>query len=96
MSLRSQYFLATPPRVLYQRVPISLRSLTLTTAEFPAGESVDILLGFANAGEEQFNITHITASFNYPLDYSYYIQNVSCTLAFLISLHSIPLAHCVI
>jgi len=43
--------------------------------KFIAGEPVEILLGFANNGEEEFNITHITASFNYPLDYSYFIQN---------------------
>lgn len=43
--------------------------------KFPLGEEIEILLGFANNGESNFNISHITASFNYPLDYSFYIQN---------------------
>jgi len=43
--------------------------------QFPSGEPVEILTGFYNKGKEIFNITKIAASFNYPLDYSYYIQN---------------------
>jgi len=43
--------------------------------KFPSGEPVEILLVLANKGDHQFNITHVTASFNYPLDFSYYIQN---------------------
>jgi len=43
--------------------------------KFFVGEPVEILLGFVNSGEESYDLTHITASFNYPLDYSYYIQN---------------------
>jgi len=43
--------------------------------QFFAGEAAEILLGFANNGPEPLNITHISASFNYPLDFTYYIQN---------------------
>lgn len=45
------------------------------TKNFPLGEAIEVLLGFANNGENTFNITHLAASFNYPLDFSFYIQN---------------------
>jgi len=44
--------------------------------KFLLGDEIEILLGFANNAESEiFNITHIIASFNYPLDFSFYIQN---------------------
>jgi len=43
--------------------------------KFPSGERVEVLVGFRNKGSKSFNITAIDASFNYPLDYNYYIQN---------------------
>jgi len=43
----------------------------------PAGEPVEVLVGFRNNGTQQYNITSIDASFNYPLDFSFYIQNFS-------------------
>jgi len=43
--------------------------------KFPAGSRVEILMGFRNKGNKFFNVTIIDASFNYPLDYNYYIQN---------------------
>jgi len=45
------------------------------TKKLPSGEPVEILLVVSNKGDQQFNITHVTASFNYPLDFTYYIQN---------------------
>jgi translocon-associated protein subunit alpha len=42
---------------------------------FPAGEPVEVLVGLRNKGSRQYNITSIDASFNYPLDFSYFIQN---------------------
>jgi len=44
-------------------------------AKFPGGSDVEVLVGFRNKGSHTFNITHAQASFHYPLDYSYYIQN---------------------
>jgi len=43
--------------------------------KFPAGSEIEILMGFRNKGSKSFNITSVDASFNYPLDYNYYIQN---------------------
>eukprot|EP01089_Gocevia_fonbrunei_P003702 TRINITY_DN1365_c0_g1_i1.p1 TRINITY_DN1365_c0_g1~~TRINITY_DN1365_c0_g1_i1.p1 ORF type:complete len:249 (+),score=67.81 TRINITY_DN1365_c0_g1_i1:131-877(+) len=43
--------------------------------KIPSGSEVEVLIGFRNTGNKAFNITFIDASFNYPLDYSYYIQN---------------------
>jgi hypothetical protein len=40
-----------------------------------AGEIVEVLLGFVNNGDREFNITYVFASLNHPLDYRYYIQN---------------------
>jgi translocon-associated protein subunit alpha len=45
--------------------------------QFTAGEPVEVLVGFRNKGQRQYNITFIDASFNFPLDFSYYIQNFS-------------------
>jgi len=51
--------------------------LATTPQGMPAGEPVEVLVGFRNNGTQQYNITSIDASFNYPLDFSFYIQNVS-------------------
>jgi len=45
--------------------------------QFVAGEPVEVLVGFRNKGSRQYNITFIDASFNFPQDFSYYIQNFS-------------------
>jgi translocon-associated protein subunit alpha len=45
--------------------------------QFTAGEPVEVLVGFRNRGQRQYNITFIDASFNFPQDFSYYIQNFS-------------------
>jgi len=45
--------------------------------QFTAGEPVEVLVGFRNKGSRQYNITFIDASFNFPQDFSYYIQNFS-------------------
>ena len=46
--------------------------------EFVAGEPIYSLIGFTNEGKIDFVVTAIEASFRYPQDFSYYIQNV-CT-----------------
>jgi translocon-associated protein subunit alpha len=45
--------------------------------QFTAGEPVEVLVGFRKKGSRQYNITFIDASFNFPQDFSYYIQNFS-------------------
>lgn len=45
--------------------------------EFVAGEPVYSLIGFTNGGKIDFIVTAIEASFRYPQDFSYYIQNFS-------------------
>jgi len=43
--------------------------------EFPAEKMVKFLVGFSNAGKQDFVIDTMEASFRYPQDFSYYIQN---------------------
>jgi len=43
--------------------------------EFPAGHMVKFLVGFANTGSQDFVIDTMEASFRYPQDFTYYIQN---------------------
>ena len=40
------------------------------------GKLTRFLVGFANTGEKEFVVESIGASFRYPQDYSYFIQNV--------------------
>lgn len=44
-------------------------------AEFPAGQMVRLLVGFTNKGDKEFIVETMDASFRYPQDYSFYIQN---------------------
>lgn len=43
--------------------------------EFPAGKPVRILVGFTNNGDKDFVVESMDASFRYPQDFSYHIQN---------------------
>ncbi|XP_013389108.1 translocon-associated protein subunit alpha [Lingula anatina] len=45
------------------------------TTEFFGGSLVRLLVGFANSGEKDFIVESMDASFRYPQDYSFYIQN---------------------
>jgi len=42
---------------------------------FPAGETVKLLVGFTNNGDKDFIVETMEASFRYPQDYSFFIQN---------------------
>jgi len=44
-------------------------------ARLPIGKEVEILTVLKNKGELALTVTSIKASFNYPLDHKYYIQN---------------------
>ncbi|XP_033494758.1 translocon-associated protein subunit alpha isoform X1 [Epinephelus lanceolatus] len=43
--------------------------------DFPANNIVKFLLGFSNKGSENFIVESLDASFRYPQDYQFYIQN---------------------
>ncbi|XP_037550115.1 translocon-associated protein subunit alpha isoform X2 [Nematolebias whitei] len=43
--------------------------------DFPANDIVKFLLGFTNKGDENFVVDSLDASFRYPQDYQFYIQN---------------------
>jgi len=45
--------------------------------ELPAGKVVDFLVGFNNKGKKDFFVETMDASFRYPMDFSFYIQNFS-------------------
>ncbi|XP_037612471.1 translocon-associated protein subunit alpha isoform X1 [Sebastes umbrosus] len=42
---------------------------------FPANNIVKFLMGFSNKGSENFIVESLDASFRYPQDYQFYIQN---------------------
>lgn len=45
--------------------------------ELPAGNAVEFLVGFLNNGRDDFIVESVEASFRYPMDFNYYIQNFS-------------------
>lgn len=45
--------------------------------DLPGGKPVEFLIGFANQGPDDFVIETVEASFRYPMDFNYYIQNFS-------------------
>ncbi|KAF7660670.1 hypothetical protein LDENG_00277050 [Lucifuga dentata] len=47
----------------------------MTGEEFPANEIVRFLVGFTNKGTQDFIVQSLEASFRYPQDFQFYIQN---------------------
>ncbi|KAB7506180.1 Translocon-associated protein subunit alpha [Armadillidium nasatum] len=45
--------------------------------ELPAGKLSEFLVGFTNNADRDFILDSIEASFRYPMDFSFYIQNFS-------------------
>jgi translocon-associated protein subunit alpha len=45
--------------------------------ELPAGVPVEFLIGFRNKGKQDFVVDTVEASFRYPMDFNFYIQNFS-------------------
>jgi len=43
--------------------------------ELHSGKLVEFLVGFVNKGSVGFTLEHLDASFRYPMDYSFHIQN---------------------
>ncbi len=59
--------------LLFTRPPVASGAV-----ELPAGQIVEFLVGFTNKGEEgDFIIETLDASFRYPMDFTYHIQNFS-------------------
>ncbi|XP_073968946.1 signal sequence receptor subunit 1 l(1)G0320 isoform X1 [Rhodnius prolixus] len=52
-----------------------------TTLDLPGGVLVEFLVGFKNKGTQDFVLETLDASFRYPMDFNFYIQNFS-TLAY--------------
>ncbi|XP_019214354.1 translocon-associated protein subunit alpha [Oreochromis niloticus] len=46
-----------------------------TGEEFPANEIVRFLVGFSNKGSQEFTVQSLEASFRYPQDFQFFIQN---------------------
>jgi translocon-associated protein subunit alpha len=51
------------------------------SAELHSGKVVEFLVGFLNKGNQGFTLETLDASFRYPMDYSFHIQNFT-TLTF--------------
>ncbi|XP_059488624.1 translocon-associated protein subunit alpha [Neocloeon triangulifer] len=49
--------------------------------ELAGGKLVEFLVGFSNKGKQEFVLETLDASFRYPMDFTFYIQNFS-TLAY--------------
>ncbi|MGH0125778.1 UNVERIFIED_CONTAM: hypothetical protein FKN15_046533 [Acipenser sinensis] len=47
----------------------------VTGEEFPANQIVKFLVGLTNKGSEDFTVQSLEASFRYPQDFQFYIQN---------------------
>lgn len=47
----------------------------LVFTDLPAGKLVEFLVGFTNNGDKDFILDAIDASFRYPMDFNFYIQN---------------------
>lgn len=45
--------------------------------ELPGGHPVEFLVGFKNKGKQDFLLDSLEASFRYPMDFNFYIQNFS-------------------
>ncbi|XP_056130614.1 translocon-associated protein subunit alpha-like [Lampris incognitus] len=52
-----------------------LTIIFVTGEEFPANEIVKFLVGFTNKGSQDFTVESLEASFRYPQDFQFYIQN---------------------
>lgn len=48
-----------------------------TQFELPGGQPVEFLIGFLNKGLDEFVVESVEASFRYPMDFNYFIQNFS-------------------
>lgn len=54
---------------------ISEQEILNFSTDLQAGFPVEFLVGFTNKGVEDYVVESMEASFRYPMDYTYYIQN---------------------
>lgn len=45
--------------------------------ELPAGQTVELLVGFTNKGDQEMTVDSLEASLRYPMDFTFHIQNFS-------------------
>ena len=57
-------------------------SFSVDISDFPAGFLVKFLVGFTNKGDKDFVVDSMDASFRYPQDYSFHIQNVGINFSY--------------
>lgn len=50
-------------------------NIIYSLSDIQAGFPVEFLVGFINKGDEDYLVESMEASFRYPMDYTYYIQN---------------------
>lgn len=55
----------------------SYQNFFVIFTEIPAGKPVEFLVGFKNKGKQEFVLETLEASFRYPMDFNFYIQNFS-------------------
>lgn len=56
-------------------VELSLLFPNYPQKQLPAGKPITALVGFTNKGLKDFTVETLDASFRYPQDFSYYVQN---------------------
>jgi translocon-associated protein subunit alpha len=56
---------------------VTFKNFSLSLLNFSGGVPVEFLVGFLNKGKNDFIIESVEASFRYPMDFTYYIQNFS-------------------
>jgi len=56
-------------------VELSILFPNFPDKQLPAGKPINALIGFTNKGLKEFTIQTLDASFRYPQDYNYYVQN---------------------
>lgn len=44
-------------------------------SELPAGQLIELLIGFTNKGEQEMSLDSLEASLRYPMDFTFHIQN---------------------
>jgi len=51
------------------------RPVGTSSMELPAGQLIELLIGFTNKGEQEMSLDSLEASLRYPMDFTFHIQN---------------------
>ena len=49
--------------------------MIVPSAELPAGQVTELLIGFTNKGDQEMMLDSLEASLRYPMDFTFHIQN---------------------